>query len=46
MMVLTGGLERTNEEYASLFAEADLRLTGVFPVQPPHGIFEGSAARA
>jgi hypothetical protein len=42
MMVLTGGQERTGEEYARLFAGADLRLTGVLPVAYPYGIFEGA----
>jgi hypothetical protein len=42
MLVLTGGQERTGEEYARLFAGADLRLTGVLPVAYPYGIFEGS----
>ena len=41
MLVLTGGQERTEEEYARLFAEADLRLTGVLPVAHPYGVFEG-----
>jgi hypothetical protein len=31
MLVLTGGQERTGEEYARLFAGADLRLTACFP---------------
>jgi spermidine synthase len=42
MLVLTGGQERTGEEYARLFAGADLRLTGVLPVAYPYGIFEGA----
>jgi hypothetical protein len=42
MMVLTGGMERTYDEYGRLFAEARLELTRVIPVQPPYGIFEAS----
>jgi hypothetical protein len=42
MLVLTGGQERTEGEYARLFAVADLRLTGVFPVAYPYGVFEGA----
>ncbi len=42
MLVLTGGLERTHDEYARLFADADLSLTRVVPVRFPYGIFEGS----
>jgi hypothetical protein len=42
MLVLTGGQERTEEEYARLFAGADLRLTGVLPVAHPYGVFEGA----
>jgi O-methyltransferase domain/Dimerisation domain len=43
MMILTGGMERTHNEYGRLFAEAELALTRVIPVQPPYGIFEASA---
>ena len=42
MLVLTGGLERTRDEYARLFDDADLRLTRVVPVLYPYGIFEGA----
>jgi hypothetical protein len=42
MLVLTGGKERTEEEYARLFAGAHLRLTGVFPAAYPYGLFEGA----
>jgi hypothetical protein len=42
MLVLTGGQERTEEEYARLFAGADLRLTSVLPVAYPYGVFEGA----
>ena len=42
MLVLTGGQERTEDEYARLFAGADLRLTGVLSVAYPYGVFEGA----
>ena len=42
MLVLTGGQERTEEEYARLFAGADLRLTRLLPVAYPYGVFEGA----
>jgi spermidine synthase len=42
MLVLTGGQERTEEEYARLFVSAGLRLTSVVPVAYPYGIFEGA----
>jgi hypothetical protein len=41
MLVITGGLERTEQEYARLFACADMRLTRVIPIAYPYGIFEG-----
>jgi SAM-dependent methyltransferase len=44
MLVLTGGQERTEEEYARLLAGADLRLMRVIPVAYPYGVFEGAAA--
>ena len=44
MMVLTGGQERTEEDYARLLATADLRLTRVLPVAYPYGVFEGAAS--
>jgi O-methyltransferase domain/Dimerisation domain len=42
MLVLTGGQERTEEEYARLLASADLRLTRLLPVAYPYGVFEGA----
>jgi hypothetical protein len=42
MMVLSGGQERTNDEYAKLFARAGFRLTGVLPVLSPYAVFEGT----
>ena len=42
MMVLTGGKERTNDEYAGLLAQAGLELRRTIPVLPPYVIFEGA----
>jgi hypothetical protein len=41
MLVVTGGQERSEQEYARLFACADMRLTRVIPIAYPYGIFEG-----
>jgi len=43
MMVLTGGMERTHDEYGRLFTEIGLALTRVVPVRPPFAIFEASS---
>jgi hypothetical protein len=45
MLVLTGGQERTKEEYARLFVSAGLRLTSMLPVAYPYGVFEGAPNR-
>jgi O-methyltransferase domain len=42
MMVLSGGMERTDNEYAKLFARVGLQLTRVLPVRAPYAIFEGA----
>jgi len=42
MMVLTGGKERMDNEYAELFTRVGLRLTSVLPVLAPYAIFEGT----
>jgi hypothetical protein len=44
MLVITGGLERTEQEYARLLGSADMRLTRVIPVAYPYTIFEGAPA--
>lgn len=44
MLVLTGGQERTTDEYARLFAGAGMRLTRAIPIAYPYGIFEGALA--
>jgi len=41
MLVLTGGQERTNPEYAQLLNAADLMLGTVQPVAFPYGVIEG-----
>jgi len=41
MLVITGGQERTNAEYASLLAEAGLKPGIVAAVAYPYGIIEG-----
>jgi hypothetical protein len=42
MMVLTGGRERTREEFAALFAEAGFRLVSVTPTATPLSVIEGT----
>jgi hypothetical protein len=44
MLVLTGGMERTNSEYAALLTEAGLVPGRVLPVSPPYGVIEGTRA--
>jgi O-methyltransferase domain len=41
MLVITGGQERTNAEYASLLAGAGLKIGAVHPVAFPYGVIEG-----
>jgi hypothetical protein len=41
MLVITGGQERTNAEYAHLLARAGLTVGAVHPVAFPYGIIEG-----
>jgi SAM-dependent methyltransferase len=41
MLVMSGGQERTNAEYAELLAEAGLNPARVQPIAPPYGVFEG-----
>ena len=42
MLVMTGGQERTNAEYAGLLAGAGLTLDAVHPVAFPYGVLEAS----
>jgi hypothetical protein len=44
MMVITGGLERTNAEYGDLLTRAGLKPGRVQPVAAPYGIIEGLAS--
>ena len=41
MLVITGGQERTNAEYASLLAGAGLEIGAVHPIAFPYGVVEG-----
>jgi orsellinic acid C2-O-methyltransferase len=43
MLVLTGGMERTNAEYAALLTRAGLAPGRVLPVTAPYGVIEGTA---
>jgi hypothetical protein len=40
MMVVTGGIERTREEYAAIFEAAGFRLARVVPTQTPIAVLE------
>jgi O-methyltransferase domain len=42
MLVVTGGVERTEAEYAALFAAAGLRLERVVPTAQPISVLEAS----
>jgi O-methyltransferase domain/Dimerisation domain len=44
MMVLTGGMERTNAEYTTLLTRAGLEPGQILPVAAPYGIIEGLGA--
>ena len=44
MLVITGGQERTNAEYAALLAAAGFSMGTVQPVSFPYGLIEGFAA--
>jgi SAM-dependent methyltransferase len=44
MLVLTGGQERTNAQYASLLSAAGLKIGTVHPVAFPYGVIEGLSA--
>ena len=44
MLAVTGGMERTREQYERLFAIADLRLADVLPTGAAMSILEGVAA--
>ncbi|XKK40042.1 hypothetical protein HFP72_04460 [Nocardiopsis sp. ARC36] len=40
MLVLSGGRERTDEQFAELLAGADLELRRVVPTSSPHSLVE------
>jgi L-alanine-DL-glutamate epimerase-like enolase superfamily enzyme len=40
MLVLTGGRERTEDEYRELLAAADFELTKVIPTDAPRSVIE------
>jgi SAM-dependent methyltransferase len=44
MLVLTGGQERTNDEYSELLKASGLKLGSIQPVAFPYGVIEGLAA--
>jgi hypothetical protein len=44
MLASPGGVERTAEEYAALFEQANLRLTRIIPTRSPFSIVEAVAA--
>jgi O-methyltransferase/methyltransferase family protein len=46
MLVITGGQERTNEEYGTLLRSAGLSLGTIQPVAFPYGVIEGVFATA
>jgi hypothetical protein len=43
MLVVTGGRERTAEEFKELFARAGLKLRRILPTACPLGTVEGHA---
>ncbi len=44
MLVITGGQERTNDEYGQFLRSAGLKLSKIQPVAFPYGVIEGLAA--
>src|SRR4030095_16463896 len=44
MLVMTGGRERTEKEFAALFAKAGFRLTRVVPTKSPFVLLEARPA--
>jgi hypothetical protein len=42
MLVVTGGRERTAEEYGRLLAAADFKMTDVKPTHSPFVVFEAA----
>ena len=44
MLYFPGGRERTEQEYAELFAKAGFRLTRVVATKSPYSVIEGEVA--
>ena len=44
MLVMTGGRERTEEEFRALYKEAGFRLTRIVPTDSPFSVIEGIRA--
>jgi hypothetical protein len=44
MLVFPGGRERTEQQYAELFAKCGLRLTRVIPTKSPYSVIEAEVA--
>jgi hypothetical protein len=44
MLAVTGGMERTAEEYAALLAKAGFRLTRVVPTEAAASVIEAEPA--
>jgi hypothetical protein len=44
MLFFPGGRERTEREYAELFAKARFRLTRVIPTKSPYSVIEARVA--
>jgi hypothetical protein len=44
MLVLTGGRERTSDEFVRLFADSGWRFLRVIPTPSPYSIVEATAA--
>jgi hypothetical protein len=42
MMVMTGGRERTKDEFCALLDAADYRLTRIIPTMAPQNIIEAA----
>jgi len=41
MLVMTGGRERTEEEFRRLYEAASFRLTRIVPTESPFSVIEG-----
>jgi hypothetical protein len=41
MLVMTGGIERTEKQFTELFAQAGFKLTRIVPTEAPLSLIEG-----